>query len=147
MSRRPPRSTRTDTLFPYTTLFRSRVVFDAHSPTEREGAVDFADLRDLKAARFREARRREEQKLEELSDRINIELEKQSQIVAIRKQVDEKKLKITQLTDDRGKLARKGSEDRLKRLDALTEAANAVRARVRRLTNREQTLILVKDEV
>src|SRR3546814_4895728 len=26
MLRRPPRSTRTDTLFPYTTLFRSRVV-------------------------------------------------------------------------------------------------------------------------
>src|SRR3546814_4248529 len=26
MIRRPPRSTRTDTLFPYTTLFRSRVV-------------------------------------------------------------------------------------------------------------------------
>src|SRR3546814_7894836 len=28
MIRRPPRSTRTDTLFPYTTLFRSDVVFD-----------------------------------------------------------------------------------------------------------------------
>src|SRR3546814_8051196 len=28
MIRRPPRSTRTDTLFPYTTLFRSRVVDD-----------------------------------------------------------------------------------------------------------------------
>src|SRR3546814_2347087 len=27
MIRRPPRSTRTDTLFPYTTLFRSLVVF------------------------------------------------------------------------------------------------------------------------
>src|SRR3546814_1272662 len=27
MIRRPPRSTRTDTLFPYTTLFRSGVVF------------------------------------------------------------------------------------------------------------------------
>src|SRR3546814_3452688 len=27
MIRRPPRSTRTDTLFPYTTLFRSRLVF------------------------------------------------------------------------------------------------------------------------
>src|SRR3546814_7796543 len=26
MTRRPPRSTRTDTLFPYTTLFRSRLV-------------------------------------------------------------------------------------------------------------------------
>src|SRR3546814_16071775 len=31
MRRRPPRSTRTDTLFPYTTLFRSLVtVHDAH---------------------------------------------------------------------------------------------------------------------
>src|SRR3546814_8603059 len=29
MIRRPPRSTRTDTLFPYTTLFRSLVVFTA----------------------------------------------------------------------------------------------------------------------
>src|SRR3546814_16931151 len=28
MTRRPPRSTRTDTLFPYTTLFRSHVRFD-----------------------------------------------------------------------------------------------------------------------
>src|SRR3546814_10484420 len=30
MIRRPPRSTRTDTLFPYTTLFRSRTVRDDH---------------------------------------------------------------------------------------------------------------------
>src|SRR3546814_10000753 len=29
MSRRPPRSTRTDTLFPYTTLFRSTVINNA----------------------------------------------------------------------------------------------------------------------
>src|SRR3546814_11283669 len=31
MIRRPPRSTRTDTLFPYTTLFRSRPPSDARS--------------------------------------------------------------------------------------------------------------------
>src|SRR3546814_6192068 len=38
MIRRPPRSTRTDTLFPYTTLFRSR--------SRRNGAVtDFAHIR------------------------------------------------------------------------------------------------------
>src|SRR3546814_14499578 len=29
MIRRPPRSTRTDTLFPYTTLFRSRIIRNA----------------------------------------------------------------------------------------------------------------------
>src|SRR3546814_14265687 len=31
MIRRPPRSTRTDTLFPYTTLFRSLTFTDGHS--------------------------------------------------------------------------------------------------------------------
>src|SRR3546814_7277534 len=35
MIRRPPRSTRTDTLFPYTTLFRSRSVFTAHINHDR----------------------------------------------------------------------------------------------------------------
>src|SRR3546814_8512450 len=40
MIRRPPRSTRTDTLFPYTTLFRSRAD-DPH--LLREGAVEAGD--------------------------------------------------------------------------------------------------------
>src|SRR3546814_7544312 len=37
MIRRPPRSTRTDTLFPYTTLFRSLQRFDR---TQEEAALD-----------------------------------------------------------------------------------------------------------
>src|SRR3546814_7719656 len=37
MIRRPPRSTRTDTLFPYTTLFRS--VWTAPTPTPIEAAM------------------------------------------------------------------------------------------------------------
>src|SRR3546814_14929027 len=36
MIRQPPRATRTDTLFPYTTLFRSYSLFPA--PTVRDGA-------------------------------------------------------------------------------------------------------------
>src|SRR3546814_20369057 len=38
MIRRPPRSTRTDTLFPYTTLFRSSAVFDAVPNGEKLGS-------------------------------------------------------------------------------------------------------------
>src|SRR3546814_15534284 len=34
MIRRPPRSTRTDTLFPYTTLFRSRFFFGGFLPAK-----------------------------------------------------------------------------------------------------------------
>src|SRR3546814_3866007 len=41
MIRRPPRSTRTDTLFPYTTLFRSLVPADADADP---GAEDVPDL-------------------------------------------------------------------------------------------------------
>src|SRR3546814_4722760 len=40
MIRRPPRSTRTDTLFPYTTLFRSEV--HVHGAGEVGGIVDRA---------------------------------------------------------------------------------------------------------
>src|SRR3546814_18034125 len=40
MVRRPPRSTRTDTLFPYTTLFRSRFI---HAPALREAGARAAN--------------------------------------------------------------------------------------------------------
>src|SRR3546814_1259425 len=39
MIRRPPRSTRTDTLFPYTTLFRSRRSARDHGPQRPGGAA------------------------------------------------------------------------------------------------------------
>src|SRR3546814_12866342 len=38
MIRRPPRSTRTDTLFPYTTLFRSTITESWHSSAKRQPA-------------------------------------------------------------------------------------------------------------
>src|SRR3546814_16085474 len=45
MIRRPPRSTRTDTLFPYTTLFRSDVYIDGelafHARNQGKGGADF----------------------------------------------------------------------------------------------------------
>src|SRR3546814_14567845 len=45
MIRRPPRSTRTDTLFPYTTLFRSSLLVAAegrHSPTREAAHINVA---------------------------------------------------------------------------------------------------------
>src|SRR3546814_13502147 len=42
MTRRPPRSTRTDTLFPYTTLFRSRVADTGTLVTLLKGHVRVA---------------------------------------------------------------------------------------------------------
>src|SRR3546814_10131427 len=45
MLRRPPRSTRTDTLFPYTTLFRSRMSMHAAEINEASDTYVIADLR------------------------------------------------------------------------------------------------------
>src|SRR3546814_12230378 len=39
MTRRPPRSTRTDTLFPYTTLFRSTIGHVDHGKTSLTAAI------------------------------------------------------------------------------------------------------------
>src|SRR3546814_1024871 len=49
MIRRPPRSTRTDTLFPYTTLFRSRAVVRYEAITEEPG-MDDPDRGDTRCA-------------------------------------------------------------------------------------------------
>src|SRR3546814_2898363 len=42
MIRRPPRSTRTDTLFPYTTLFRSKLLGNVFAEQEEPPTVTFA---------------------------------------------------------------------------------------------------------
>src|SRR3546814_12701 len=69
MIRRPPRSTRTDTLFPYTTLFRSRLpdlsALPRHRPDRRlradvighDDAVADGDIHALQAAAVRPCRR------------------------------------------------------------------------------------------
>src|SRR3546814_1467834 len=44
--RRPPRSTRTDTLFPYTTLFRSQIVGTRRQRLDRRGGVVVAGQHD-----------------------------------------------------------------------------------------------------
>src|SRR3546814_11263536 len=50
MLRRPPRSTRTDTLFPYTTLFRSDVVHLLGTDLDFDALVLGADHRGVQAA-------------------------------------------------------------------------------------------------
>src|SRR3546814_7808840 len=66
MRRRPPRSTRTDTLFPYTTLFRSDLVAAVHHPDHRlHHVVDMAERAGLAAVAIdgdrRAAQRRDDE--------------------------------------------------------------------------------------
>src|SRR3546814_3733477 len=47
MIRRPPRSTRTDTLFPYTTLFRSQPVDLGQAEVEYHGVIGFGRAQEM----------------------------------------------------------------------------------------------------
>src|SRR3546814_3419648 len=53
MIRRPPRSTRTDTLFPYTTLFRSRTSADKPIANLHDRNLDLFDAIDITDLHFR----------------------------------------------------------------------------------------------
>src|SRR3546814_5144940 len=78
MIRRPPRSTRTDTLFPYTTLFRSRVTGNVAQgkgdPNERdEGEGEkFADRRGKHGADSGDHEARSEEHKSELQSLMRI---------------------------------------------------------------------------
>src|SRR3546814_3395450 len=80
MIRRPPRSTRTDTLFPYTTLFRSQAQYlGLRRPKpryfvhfRRAGQPDGESSAALRAARYRKQGRRSEEHTSELQSLMRI---------------------------------------------------------------------------
>ena len=124
-----------------------RVIFEAHPIADRDGTVDFEELRELRTTRFREARARDEEALADISERIGTDLEKIKLVAGLKKQVDEKAKLIEGYTKDRSKLVSKGSEARMERLGALAAAADKVRGYLRFFASQEQSLLSIKDEV
>lgn len=124
-----------------------RVIFESHSVDDRDGALDFAELLDLRARRYREARLREERAIAQLSDRIGTELERDRQLKGLARDIAQKKKQIGVFEKDRGKFVSKGSEKRAKRLTVLAAAAEKVRGFLRFYQKQEQALLGLQDEV
>ncbi|WP_431093242.1 TrlF family AAA-like ATPase [Pseudomonas brassicacearum] len=124
-----------------------RVIYESHSTLEREGAVSFVDLRDIRSERHREGRRRAEGALEILSERINTELEKRSLVPQLQIQAQEKEALVTRLTADRSKSVAKGAEARVERLEVLTTASEKVSGYIRYYKTQEQQFLLMQDEI
>ncbi|MGH6858740.1 MAG: TrlF family AAA-like ATPase, partial [Phyllobacterium sp.] len=64
-----------------------RVIFESHSQDDREGAIDFAELRDQQTARYHQARERETEAISDISERIGTEFEKESLVATFTTQV------------------------------------------------------------
>jgi hypothetical protein len=124
-----------------------RVIFEAHSTLERDGATDFSELLQLRTAVLRDNRSRDEEAIATLSDQISIEREKQSQIAGLKSQIMQKQALITGYLKSRQALVTAGSAERVARLHALTEAADYVRNQIRLRSLESQALRSLQNDV
>jgi ABC-type dipeptide/oligopeptide/nickel transport system ATPase component len=124
-----------------------RVIFESHSASDRDGAVDFRDLMDLRSRRYRQARQREEEALTDLSDQIGTELEKDKLVATYQSQIRDKEALIRRTETERARLVAKGSHERVEQLHALTSAAETVRGYLRHSNLRVDDLLTMQDEV
>ena len=124
-----------------------RVIFEAHPSLERDGAIDFDELLELRAHRYRDARFREETALANLSDQIGIEIEKSRQVASLRAQIDKKEQIIVRYQSDRKKILPKDTSKIGDRLQILVTAADKVRGYLRYFTNQQVSLVGLKNEV
>lgn len=124
-----------------------RVILEAHPLDEREGAIDFAEFRVYQTSRYQQARDREAEAISDLSERIAIELEKESLVTTLNLQVTQKKTLIQNYNSDLAKLVVKGTEAQVKRHAELSEVAQTLRSRVQAFTNQRRTFAAMQDEV
>lgn len=124
-----------------------RVIFEAHPQDDCDGAIDFAELRDYRTARFQQARERETEAIADISDRIATELEKEASIAGLTAQVTQKTAQIKSYGKDLAKLVVKGTEAQAKRHTQLGQAVQAVRGKIQGYGNQRRTFLALQDEV
>lgn len=124
-----------------------RVIFEAHPYDERDGATNFAQLRERRTLRFQQARQREAEAIAAMSERIAEELEKEGLVTALDKQVVQKRGLIAGYNADLAKLVVKGTEVQAARHAALNLAAQAVNAKVQAFATQRRVFVAMQDEV
>lgn len=124
-----------------------RVIFEAHSEEGHDGAYSFDELRDQRALRYQQARRREDDAIAATSDRIAEELEKEALVTTLTGQIAAKETLIKGYTADLSKFVIKGTEAQVQRHTALAEAVQTLTTRVNALGNQRRTFVAMQDEV
>lgn len=124
-----------------------RVIFEAHPSIDRDGAVDFDELLELRAQEHRDTREREEGSLATISEHIGDEIEKARQVGSLKSQIEEKKKLIARYEGDRKNLLPRGPSKTADRLQSLIAAAETVRGYIRYFANQQAAVIGVRNEV
>lgn len=124
-----------------------RVIFEAHTEDQREGAMNFAELLESKTMRFRQSRQREDEAIASISERIAEELEKEGVVAALSTQVAQKKGLIAGYNADLSKLVLKGTQAHATRHAELSQAVQLLAANIQNLNNQRRTFLTMQDEV
>ncbi len=125
-----------------------RVIFEAHTQDDQEGAYSFEELREQRTLRYQQARRLEGEAIVAISDRIATELENEALIETLTAQVTAKDKLIKGYVADQSKLAiKKGTEAQVQRHTALAEAVLSLTARVNAFGVQRRAFVVMQDEV
>lgn len=124
-----------------------RVIFNAHSSEEREGASSFKELRDLRLASAIEQRQRCEQEFELASDLLASERQLEQGLPVLEKQKSEITKQIQQDERDKKALVSKGQETRAKRHADLVTALEARRRSLEKAQAKVRALAALKNDV
>ncbi|MBH3425486.1 TrlF family AAA-like ATPase [Pseudomonas gessardii] len=124
-----------------------RVIYDTHPHEDREGAIDFEELREYRTSRFKHSREREVEAILELSDRIATEIEKEASVATLKAQVAQKVGLLENYSKDRAKLVVKGSEVQAARHTEVVTAVQAKRTAIQQFTNQRRAFVSLQDEV
>ncbi|PDS43336.1 phosphotransferase [Rhizobium anhuiense] len=124
-----------------------RVIFEAHPQDDRDGAIDFVELREFRTARFQQAREREAEAIADISDRIATEIEKEASAAGLALQVTQKTGQIKSYNEDLAKLVVKGTEAQANRHTQLGQAVQTLRGTIQAYGNQRRTFVALQDEV
>lgn len=124
-----------------------RVIFLSHPPENRSDAENFEELLDLRAARGRQARRRQEEAIEQIGDQIGVLRDQDDALPADRARLKELTEQRGKDVADRAKLVPKSAEQHAKDFETVTAAAEKVRQAIELQDRRISELTLLQDHV
>ena len=124
-----------------------RVIFQSHSIEDRMGASSFRELLDIRSARARTARERQELALREASESLTTERTRKASLTGLTKQREEKFKLIDKDKTDRKALTGKSTKERVDRLESISLAVDKLRQRVEEVNSKHRALLLLQDAV
>lgn len=124
-----------------------RVIFEAHPIDDRDGALNFEELRQNKLMQHQQARRLGAEAISAISERIGEELEKENSVASLELQVSQKRTIVESYISDRSKLVVTGTEAQVKRHAELSDVARLRQSEVTAFINRKRTFGAMQAEV